>query len=173
MISAERWRRSYRLTVLQEKIIMSLLCPLRSFTLFETGRLLASAAINRQESRAAHQRIDFPDQDARGPISQYIEKGLSRPIHTFSPRQEQEGDVVLHLRSGDAMEIFQLYGSKGENRVGGAANTGWSGRSRLLHYSGHNCERGLCGNCRMRINGRLALACLRRITEKEITLEKV
>jgi len=141
------------------------------FQLLETGRLLAAAALMRQESRGAHQRTDFPDQNLLGAASQYLEKGISGPIHSFGIREASGADVVLHLRSGDLKETYQLYGARGKTVMEALGPlSGPAGK--VLRYTEHNCKRGLCGHCRMRINGRMELACLRIITEPEITVER-
>lgn len=142
------------------------------FHLLETGRLLTIAAINRQESRGAHQRIDFPDMDLGEPISQYLEQGSDGPIRTLAPRSAMGADVIIHLRSDDDVQKFQFYGAKGKT-VMEILQTLPDSAGKFLHYSDHNCKRGLCGNCRMRINGRSELACRRVITEKELTIERV
>jgi succinate dehydrogenase/fumarate reductase flavoprotein subunit len=142
------------------------------FHLLETGRLLLTSAIQRQESRGAHQRTDFPDMDMRGPVSQYLEQGIGGLIRTSERRTAPGADLIIHLLSGDDVRTFQFYGVKGKT-VMEILQTIPEFAGEFLHYTDHNCKRGLCGHCKMRINNQSELACLRIINEEELTIERV
>ncbi len=41
----------------------------------------------------------------------------------------------------------------------------------LSFYTHSVCNQGICGRCGVKTNGKVALACMRTVTEEEITIE--
>ncbi|NLW06437.1 MAG: FAD-binding protein, partial [Clostridia bacterium] len=110
------------------------------FHALQTARLVVKAAVNRQESRGAHQRLDYPEQYPQGAVNQLIRREGQSSVFLFQPNENGPEGVIIHLKSGSGTASYKLQDIIGKT-VLEVLQLLPEAAGKVVHYSDHNCKR--------------------------------
>jgi len=146
--------------------------------LVDVAEMVTRASLMRQESRGAHYRDDYPQEDDRWRKNILISRNGEEMVlstsgsRTGGEKMAEDGKISLSIfRYDPSCDIKPEYA---DYEV--PYRTGMSLLDGLDYIHAHeepiafqkDCKRHICGSCTVRLNGMPVLACMRKIAPSEV-----